>query len=166
MTATMQRPGGLVRGSAFFRRLKTNSNSLPCICNNSSDIPLVPAAQCLPEFLLFAYPNRYADWTSSTRTELALRSLPPFSRDMLEDDAAPDQSQAQAVGKKQKRFQCERCQRMFARLEHLQRHERTRKAPPYQWLRWRTEDLNLGFLLDTQEKPFSCQKCDHRFTRR
>jgi uncharacterized Zn-finger protein len=46
--------------------------------------------------------------------------------------------------KKPKRFQCHRCQRMFARLEHLQRHERTH----------------------TQEKPFSCNKCDQRFSRR
>jgi hypothetical protein len=29
--------------------------------------------------------------------------------------------------KKPKRFQCQHCQRFFARLEHLQRHERTRK---------------------------------------
>jgi uncharacterized Zn-finger protein len=29
--------------------------------------------------------------------------------------------------KKLKRFQCSHCQRCFARLEHLQRHERTRK---------------------------------------
>ncbi|KAH8898468.1 hypothetical protein GQ53DRAFT_417993 [Thozetella sp. PMI_491] len=28
---------------------------------------------------------------------------------------------------KPRRFQCPRCQRLFARLEHLQRHERTRK---------------------------------------
>ena len=28
---------------------------------------------------------------------------------------------------KPKRFQCGRCQRSFARLEHLQRHERTRE---------------------------------------
>ncbi|KAF1848891.1 uncharacterized protein K460DRAFT_280481 [Cucurbitaria berberidis CBS 394.84] len=34
-------------------------------------------------------------------------------------------SQAQA-GKKEKRFQCPHCQRLFARLEHLQRHERIR----------------------------------------
>lgn len=30
--------------------------------------------------------------------------------------------------KKPKRFQCHHCQRFFARLEHLQRHERTRKV--------------------------------------
>ncbi|KAF2475335.1 uncharacterized protein BDR25DRAFT_382280 [Lindgomyces ingoldianus] len=30
------------------------------------------------------------------------------------------------VGKKEKRFQCQHCQRLFARLEHLQRHERIR----------------------------------------
>ncbi|GME48651.1 Transcription factor [Neofusicoccum parvum] len=52
------------------------------------------------------------------------------------DDARP-------APKKPKRFQCRRCQRLFARLEHLQRHERTH----------------------TQEKPFLCDKCDSRFTR-
>lgn len=31
-------------------------------------------------------------------------------------------------GKKEKRFQCPHCQRAFARLEHLQRHERIRKS--------------------------------------
>ncbi|KAL1966530.1 hypothetical protein VTN77DRAFT_4452 [Rasamsonia byssochlamydoides] len=43
----------------------------------------------------------------------------------------------------QKRFQCQHCQRLFARLEHLQRHERTH----------------------TQEKPFGCRQCQQRFTR-
>ncbi|KAK3985749.1 hypothetical protein QBC44DRAFT_403968 [Cladorrhinum sp. PSN332] len=41
---------------------------------------------------------------------------------------------------KPKRFQCSRCQRFFARLEHLQRHERTRK-------------------------PFACNRCESKFTR-
>ncbi|KAH8693219.1 putative early growth response protein [Talaromyces proteolyticus] len=45
--------------------------------------------------------------------------------------------------KRPKRFQCQHCLRLFARLEHLQRHERTH----------------------TQEKPFSCNQCDQRFTR-
>ncbi|KAK4463001.1 hypothetical protein QBC42DRAFT_223603 [Cladorrhinum samala] len=44
---------------------------------------------------------------------------------------------------KPKRFQCGRCQRSFARLEHLQRHERTH----------------------TQERPFSCNLCESKFTR-
>ncbi|KAK3388038.1 zinc finger protein ADR1 [Podospora didyma] len=44
---------------------------------------------------------------------------------------------------KAKRFQCLRCQRLFARLEHLQRHERTH----------------------TQERPFACNQCESRFTR-
>ncbi|KAK3329826.1 hypothetical protein B0H66DRAFT_542127 [Apodospora peruviana] len=44
---------------------------------------------------------------------------------------------------KPKRFQCHRCQRLFARLEHLQRHERTH----------------------TQERPFFCSQCESRFTR-
>ncbi|GAB1313779.1 Zinc finger protein ADR1 [Madurella fahalii] len=44
---------------------------------------------------------------------------------------------------KPKRFQCARCQRRFARLEHLQRHERTH----------------------TQERPFLCKQCESSFTR-
>jgi uncharacterized Zn-finger protein len=35
--------------------------------------------------------------------------------------------QAPAV-KKEKRFHCDNCGRSFARLEHLQRHERIRKS--------------------------------------
>ncbi|OAG38010.1 hypothetical protein AYO21_07732 [Fonsecaea monophora] len=45
--------------------------------------------------------------------------------------------------KKPKRFECKHCQRLFARLEHLQRHERTH----------------------TREKPFACNQCDSKFTR-
>ncbi|KAM7199270.1 zinc finger protein ADR1 [Rhypophila sp. PSN 637] len=44
---------------------------------------------------------------------------------------------------KPKRFKCHRCQRLFGRLEHLQRHERTH----------------------TQERPFACVQCESRFTR-
>jgi uncharacterized Zn-finger protein len=32
-----------------------------------------------------------------------------------------------AKSEKKKRFQCGQCERLFARLEHLQRHERIRK---------------------------------------
>jgi uncharacterized Zn-finger protein len=41
-----------------------------------------------------------------------------------DDNIEPD-AHAQAV--KKKRFQCEHCSRLFARLEHLQRHERIRE---------------------------------------
>lgn len=43
----------------------------------------------------------------------------------MESSTAAEQSPA---GKKEKRFQCSHCQRMFARLEHLQRHERIRES--------------------------------------
>ncbi|KAH8807432.1 hypothetical protein F5884DRAFT_703514 [Xylogone sp. PMI_703] len=59
------------------------------------------------------------------------------------DNAAAAQEQSLAAAKKTKRFQCKSCERRFARLEHLQRHER----------------------IHTQEKPFGCQQCDHHFTR-
>jgi hypothetical protein len=48
---------------------------------------------------------------------------------MLEQDPVnTGQETAQGSGKKQKRFLCHRCQRNFARLEHLQRHERIRRS--------------------------------------
>ncbi|KAF2186218.1 hypothetical protein K469DRAFT_573738 [Zopfia rhizophila CBS 207.26] len=50
---------------------------------------------------------------------------------------------APSAGKKEKRFQCQHCQRLFARLEHLQRHER----------------IHSGI------KPFSCAECNYSFTR-
>ncbi|KAH7420254.1 hypothetical protein BKA64DRAFT_37196 [Cadophora sp. MPI-SDFR-AT-0126] len=50
---------------------------------------------------------------------------------------------ASAPNKVKKRFLCQHCQRRFARLEHLQRHER----------------------IHTQDKPFSCQQCDSHFSR-
>jgi uncharacterized Zn-finger protein len=37
------------------------------------------------------------------------------------------ESDTQAQAGKKKRFQCEHCSRLFARLEHLQRHERIRE---------------------------------------
>ncbi|PNS20504.1 hypothetical protein CAC42_5954 [Sphaceloma murrayae] len=58
--------------------------------------------------------------------------------------ASPNESaETQDKKVKEKRFLCTTCQRTFARLEHLQRHERTH----------------------TNEKPFLCRQCDHRFSR-
>ncbi len=62
--------------------------------------------------------------------------------------------------KPKKRFQCARCHKLFARLEHVQRHDRTRTVPPF---------ISLTILtnrhIDTQERPFLCSQCDSRFTR-
>ncbi|KIV87116.1 hypothetical protein PV11_02684 [Exophiala sideris] len=68
------------------------------------------------------------------------------NNELNSQDQAQDQSQDQdpePPPKKPKRFQCQHCQRFFARLEHLQRHERTH----------------------TREKPFACMQCDSKFTR-
>ncbi|KAF2010787.1 hypothetical protein BU24DRAFT_471832 [Aaosphaeria arxii CBS 175.79] len=63
----------------------------------------------------------------------------------MEASTATEHMPAPSVGKKEKekRFQCQHCQRMFARLEHLQRHER----------------IHSGV------KPFSCAECNYSFTR-
>jgi uncharacterized Zn-finger protein len=44
-----------------------------------------------------------------------------------DDNIEPD---THAQAEKKKRFQCEHCSRLFARLEHLQRHERIREYSP------------------------------------
>ena len=60
---------------------------------------------------------------------------PPIARAMPSSDIVDNivvHDEDQPPPKKPKRFQCIRCQRFFGRLEHLQRHERTRKLanPP------------------------------------
>ncbi|KAF2743729.1 hypothetical protein M011DRAFT_528880 [Sporormia fimetaria CBS 119925] len=47
------------------------------------------------------------------------------------------------IVKKEKKYKCSHCQRLFARLEHLQRHER----------------------IHTGVKPFVCRQCQYSFTR-
>ncbi|KAF2846202.1 hypothetical protein T440DRAFT_246804 [Plenodomus tracheiphilus IPT5] len=63
----------------------------------------------------------------------------------MEPDAnsEPVSQKSAPAGKKEKRFKCPHCQRLFARLEHLQRHER----------------------IHSGEKPFSCVQCNYSFTR-
>ncbi|KAH4187115.1 hypothetical protein HBH98_003530 [Parastagonospora nodorum] len=60
----------------------------------------------------------------------------------MDADAAVEPVVEAQSGKK-KRFRCEHCSRLFARLEHLQRHER----------------IHSGV------KPFSCAECNYSFTR-
>ncbi|KAL5118803.1 hypothetical protein ACEQ8H_003306 [Pleosporales sp. CAS-2024a] len=59
------------------------------------------------------------------------------------NDGASSEPAEQAPSGKKKRFQCEHCSRMFARLEHRQRHER----------------------IHSGEKPFRCAECNYSFTR-
>jgi hypothetical protein len=54
------------------------------------------------------------------------------------EEAPPTQQ-----GKKEKRFQCPNCQRAFARLEHLQRHERIRELN-YENLRLALTDIKTA----------------------
>jgi transposase-like protein len=42
-------------------------------------------------------------------------------------DTSAAEQEAGGKKEKEKRFQCTSCSRMFARLEHLQRHERIRE---------------------------------------
>lgn len=72
-----------------------------------------------------------------------------------------EQASAPSVGKKEKRFLCDHCGRGFARLEHLQRHERIRK-----WIPSSRYYLVLTCLQDSGVKPFSCSACNYSFTRR
>lgn len=59
-------------------------------------------------------------------------------------------------------FNCKFCDRRFARLEHLQRHIRTRK-PPAVFLSSRPTYTNSS-VKDTKEKPFACT-CGRSFAR-
>jgi uncharacterized Zn-finger protein len=57
--------------------------------------------------------------------------MPPMTQDSFNVDInghelEEDDRSQEPPPKKPKRFQCKHCQRLFARLEHLQRHERTR----------------------------------------
>lgn len=73
-------------------------------------------------------------------------------------DSSP--SEQAPAGKKEKRFHCDDCGRSFARLEHLQRHERIRESPLV---------LPCTVLIHPQDsgvKPFSCSACNYSFTRR
>jgi uncharacterized Zn-finger protein len=66
----------------------------------------------------------------STPRFAALPSSPyPSSRYYVNTRTMPASDTLENIVVKPKRFQCPRCQRRFARLEHLQRHERTRMLP-------------------------------------
>jgi hypothetical protein len=66
-------------------------------------------------------------------------------------------------GGTEKTFSCDFCRRKFARLEHLQRHRRTRKEKCYGYgvLKIINSDCRVE---DTKEKPFACS-CGRSFTR-
>lgn len=58
---------------------------------------------------------------------------------------------------------CSHCGRSFSRLEHLQRHVRTRESPIVNSRRFRLA-AGLNILVDTKEKPFRCS-CGRAFAR-
>lgn len=60
-----------------------------------------------------------------------------------------------------KPYQCQRCPRAFARLEHLQRHDRSRKISTR-----RHFGAPFNIPTDTKEKPFVCLQCPKAFTRK
>ncbi|KAJ5983684.1 hypothetical protein N7481_005783 [Penicillium waksmanii] len=60
-----------------------------------------------------------------------------------------------------KPYQCRRCPRAFARLEHLQRHDRSRPSNPHLN---QTRFANPS--TDTKEKPYTCGQCPKAFTRK
>lgn len=70
----------------------------------------------------------------------------------METAATSEQMPQSQAGKKEKRFQCPHCQRLFARLEHLQRHERIRKSNHQHWTLpltdFKTVVLNLSVVLN------------------
>jgi uncharacterized Zn-finger protein len=59
-------------------------------------------------------------------------------------DAETIEPDTLAKSEKKKRFQCGQCERLFARLEHLQRHERIRKLS----LDWYRFDSDKGKIVE------------------
>ena len=80
----------------------------------------------------------------------------------MEAPTSNGQTSLPQAGKKEKRFQCPHahCQRLFARLEHLQRHERIRKSYG------RLLNVVIDLWPDSGVKPFKCAECDYSLTRR
>lgn len=58
--------------------------------------------------------------------------------------------------------QCSMCDRTFTKLEHLKRHERSRK------LNVTVGGVHAGLMtaLDTKERPYECPTCNKSFSRR
>jgi hypothetical protein len=75
---------------------------------------------------------------------------------MLDQEPAnTGQETSQKTGKKPKRFLCHRCQRNFARLEHLQRHERIRRS----FRHWGPEETLLTVYLQILKRSHLAAAC-------
>lgn len=117
----------------------------------------------LPRLLVFS--NKFIDlfWRICQISRLMIEDS--FNVEITGPEPDDEDQTQEPPQKKQKRFQCKHCQRFFARLEHLQRHERTRMTIVLS-LFFLFLFLYLIIVLDTREKPFACGQCDSKFTRR
>ncbi|KAH7130226.1 hypothetical protein B0J11DRAFT_247115 [Dendryphion nanum] len=127
--------------------LRKFQHSLRTFSQTSSPIPSDLALPLSPTFVFSANvaPNCPNVSTAALNGLIVSRTQPlaVFSPRPMETSTASEPAPPVGKKEKEKRFQCPHCQRMFARLEHLQRHER----------------IHSGI------KPFSCAECNYSFTR-
>jgi hypothetical protein len=86
--------------------------------------PLLTSSICMRTSELAVVEPQYSTY------DLMLGVIPVNHHEGPSAEGPSDNSWATSNARyKKKRFQCPHCQRLFARLEHQQRHERTRECP-------------------------------------